>query len=262
MQVTSGLAIAPETALPLLPSHLPPGYWEGLRSHFTQGESAALIGVPLKDMGPNGQMVYSNSAIGWRSAQTQDYRYDKDHLVPFGEFVPPMFRWFTDLMSMPLSDFKAGGHHPDTFDWQGQRIAPHICYEDLFGEELARGFIDPKRAPTVLVNITNIAWFGDSIAIDQHLNIARMRTLELQRPMVRATNTGMTAVIDHQGRVTAHLPRHQTGVLSALVQGRDDPPTFFAMWAARWGLWPLVGVCVLVVGLSWRGRRQSHVAGA
>ena len=262
MQVTSGLAIAPETALPLLPSHLPPGYWEGLRAHFTQGESAALIGVPLKDMGPNGQMVYSNSAIGWRSAQTQDYRYDKDHLVPFGEFVPPMFRWFTDLMSMPLSDFKAGGHHPDTFDWQGQRIAPHICYEDLFGEELARGFIDPKRAPTVLVNITNIAWFGDSIAIDQHLNIARMRTLELQRPLVRATNTGMTAVIDHQGRVTAHLPRHQTGVLSALVQGRDDPPTFFAMWAARWGLWPLVGVCVLVVGLSWRGRRQSHVAGA
>lgn len=261
-QVQSGLAIAPETALPLLPQHLPAGYWQGLRDHFTQGASAALIGIPWKDTGPNGLPVYSNTAIGWQPGQAHDYRYDKDHLVPFGEFVPPMFRWFTNWMNMPLSDFKAGGHNPATFDWQGHRIAPHICYEDLFGEELARGFIDPQRAPTVLVNISNIAWFGDSIAIDQHLNIARMRSLEFQRPMVRATNTGMTAVIDHRGQVTAQLPRHQTGVLRTTVQGRDTPPTFFAQWAARWGLWPLIAVCALIVGWFCWISRKSALAGA
>ncbi|NBX55280.1 MAG: apolipoprotein N-acyltransferase [Betaproteobacteria bacterium] len=261
-KVHSGLAIAPETALPLLPQHLPAGYWQGLREHFSNGTSAALIGVPWVETGPAGLPLYSNSIIGWQPGQAQDYRYDKDHLVPFGEFVPPMFRWFTAWLDMPMSDFKAGGQHPATFDWQGNRIAPHICYEDLFGEELAQGFIDPLRAPTVLVNISNIAWFGDSIAIDQHLNIARMRSLEFQRPMVRATNTGMTAVIDHRGQVTAQLPRHHTGVLSTTVQGRNTAPTFFAQWAARWGLWPLISICALIVGWFGWHCRKSTLAGA
>ena len=262
LNVNSGLAIAPETALPLLPMHLPAGYWDQLRQHFVAGSAAALIGVPWKSNGPTGEPIYSNAAIGWKPDQTQDYRYEKNHLVPFGEFVPPMFRWFTQLMNMPLGDFKAGGEYPATFDWQGQRIAPNICYEDLFGEELARSFIDPNRAPTVLVNISNIAWFGDTIAIDQHLNIARLRSLEFQRPMVRATNTGMTAVIDHQGLVTAQLPRHSAGVLVALVEGRADKPTWFAQWASRWHLWPLVALCALILLWAWARRFRMPMAGA
>jgi apolipoprotein N-acyltransferase len=262
LNVHSGLAIAPETALPLLPMNLPAGYWDQLRQHFTTGSAAALVGVPWKTNGPSGEPMYSNAAIGWKPDQTEDYRYEKDHLVPFGEFVPPMFRWFTQLMNMPLGDFKAGGPHPATFDWQGQRIAPHICYEDLFGEELARSFIDPARAPTVMVNISNIAWFGDTIAIDQHLNIARLRSMEMQRPMVRATNTGMTAVIDHQGKVTAQLQRHSVGVLVASVEGRTDPPTWFAQWASRWGLWPLTTLCALILLWAWVHRPRTPVAGA
>ncbi len=262
LNVNSGLAIAPETALPLLPMHLPAGYWDQLRQHFVAGSAAALIGVPWKTNGPTGEPIYSNAAIGWKPDQTQDYRYEKNHLVPFGEFVPPMFRWFTQLMNMPLGDFKAGGEYPATFDWQGQRIAPNICYEDLFGEELARSFIDPNRAPTVMVNISNIAWFGDTIAIDQHLNIARLRSLEFQRPMVRATNTGMTAVIDHQGLVTAQLPRHSAGVLVALVEGRADKPTWFAQWASRWHLWPLVALCALILLWAWARRFRMPMAGA
>ena len=262
LNVNSGLAIAPETALPLLPMHLPAGYWDQLRQHFVAGSAAALIGVPWKTNGPNGEPIYSNAAIGWKPDQTQDYRYEKNHLVPFGEFVPPMFRWFTQLMNMPLGDFKAGGEYPATFDWHGQRIAPNICYEDLFGEELARSFIDPNRAPTVMVNISNIAWFGDTIAIDQHLNIARLRSLEFQRPMVRATNTGMTAVIDHQGLVTAQLPRHSAGVLVALVEGRADKPTWFAQWASRWHLWPLVALCALILLWAWTRRFRMPMAGA
>jgi len=262
MSVHSGLAIAPETALPMLPMHLPVGYWDQLRQHFTTGSAAALVGVPWKTINAAGEPVYSNAAIGWMPDQTQDYRYEKNHLVPFGEFVPPMFRWFTQLMNMPLGDFKAGGDHPATFDWHGQRIAPHICYEDLFGEELARSFIDRSRAPTVMVNISNIAWFGDSIAIDQHLNIARLRSLEFQRPMVRATNTGMTAVIDHQGQVTAQLPRHSAGVLVASVEGRTDTPTWFAQWASRWHLWPLVTLCALILLWGWARRSRAPMAGA
>jgi apolipoprotein N-acyltransferase len=262
LNVNSGLAIAPETALPLLPMHLPPGYWDSLREHFATGTAAALIGVPWKTSNAAGEPVYSNAAIGWMPGQTEDYRYEKDHLVPFGEFVPPMFRWFTQLMNMPLGDFKAGGLNQATFDWQGQRIAPNICYEDLFGEELAGRFIDPSRSPTVMVNISNIAWFGDSIAIDQHLNIARLRSLEFQRPMVRATNTGMTAVIDHQGQVTAQLPRHSAGVLVASVEGRADKPTWFAQWASRWRLWPLVSLCALILLWAWVRRCRAPVAGA
>ena len=262
LNVHSGLAIAPETALPLLPIHLPAGYWDQLRQHFATGSAAALIGVPWKAINAAGEPMYSNAAIGWKPDQTQDYRYEKNHLVPFGEFVPPMFRWFTQLMNMPLGDFKAGGKYPATFDWQGQRIAPHICYEDLFGEELARSFIDPSRAPTVMVNISNIAWFGDTIAIDQHLNIARLRSLEFQRPMVRATNTGMTAVIDHQGQVTAQLPKLSAGVLVASVEGRADTPTWFAQWASRWHLWPLVALCALILLWGWAHRPRSPLAGA
>ena len=89
----------------------------------------------------------------------------------------------------------------------GQRLGPNICYEDLFGEELARGFVAPALAPTVLVNLSNIAWFGDTVAIAQHRQISRLRALELQRPMLRATNTGATLAIDHLGRVTHELPR-------------------------------------------------------
>jgi apolipoprotein N-acyltransferase len=256
------LAIAPETALPLLPMHLPAGYWDQLRQHFATGSAAALVGVPWKTSNAPGESTYSNAAIGWKPDQTQDYRYEKNHLVPFGEFVPPMFRWFTQLMNMPLGDFKAGGEYPATFDWQGQRIAPNICYEDLFGEELARIFIDPNRSPTVMVNISNIAWFGDTIAIDQHLNIARLRSLEFQRPMVRSTNTGMTAVIDHQGRVTAQLPRHTAGVLVATVEGRADTPTWFAQWASRWHLWPLVALCALILLWAWAQRARPPGTGA
>ena len=118
-----------------------------------------------------------------------------------------MFRWFTELMNIPLGDFRRGGLAQAPFVWQGQRIAPNICYEDLFGDEIGAGFRNEDEAPTVLLNVSNIAWFGDSVAIDQHLAISRMRALEFQRPMVRATNTGATAVIDHRGRVTHALPR-------------------------------------------------------
>ena len=89
--------------------------------------------------------------------------------MPFGEFIPPLFHWFVRMMNIPLGDFERGPLVQPSFAWQGQRLAPNICYEDLFGEELAARFAAPDHAPTVFVNVSNIAWFGDGVAIDQHL---------------------------------------------------------------------------------------------
>jgi apolipoprotein N-acyltransferase len=183
------------------------------------------------------------------------YRYDKAHLVPFGEFMPPGFVWFIRMMNIPLGDFRSGGWHQPSLAWQGQRLAPNVCYEDLFGEELAIRFKDPATAPTALVNVSNIAWFGDTLAVDQHLSISRLRAIELGRPMLRATNTGATAIIDHTGRVTDQLPRFTRGSLTGVFEGRHGL-TPFARWAGAWGLWPLWGLCcALVVAVWWRQRR-------
>ncbi len=250
------LVVTPETAVPLLPDQLQdlvPGYWDGLRQHFSRpGGPAALVGVPLG----NFEAGYTNSVVGLSAdtaAPGSGYRYDKTHLVPFGEFIPTGFRWFTELMNIPLGDFNRGPLNPPSFVVGGARVAPNICYEDLFGEELARRFADAATAPTVLANISNIGWFGDTIAIPQHLNISRLRSLELQRPMLRATNTGATAVIDHRGVVQAALPPFTVGVLNATVQGREGL-TPFARWAAAAGLWPLWALAAL--GLAWP-RRQG-----
>ncbi|MDF1486434.1 apolipoprotein N-acyltransferase [Ramlibacter sp. H39-3-26] len=239
------LVVAPETALPLLPLQLPDGYWDALRGHFGQGAQAALVGVPLGSL----RAGYTNSVAGLAPGQAAPYRYDKHHLVPFGEFVPPLFRWFTDLMDIPLGDFNRGAVGQPSFAWGGQRLAPNVCYEDLFGEELAARFTDPAQAPTVFVNVSNIGWFGDSVAIDQHLQISRMRTLEFARPMLRATNTGATAIIDHRGAVAAALPRLTRGVLEGEVQGRTGT-TPYAWWAARFGLAPLwlLGLAIAATG--------------
>ena len=251
------LVVVPETAVPLLPFQLKdmaPGYWDMLREHFAdKGASrarAALVGVPLGDF----DRGYTNSVVGLSAGA--EYRYDKWHLVPFGEFIPPGFRWFTELMNIPLGDFSRGVPNPPSFAAAGQRVAPNICYEDLFGEELARRFVDPAAAPTVLANMSNIGWFGDTIAVGQHLNISRLRTLELQRPMLRATNTGATAAIDHRGVVTAQLSPYTQGVLQGRVQGRTGV-TPFAWWAARFGLWPLaLGALVVIAGVILSRRRD------
>ena len=260
------LVVAPETAIPLLPSSLPAGYWGALAQRFTaQPDQLALVGMPVGSL----QSGYSNAVVSLGGGLVQPYQYNKHHLVPFGEFIPPLFRWFMDLMQIPLGDFQRGAVRQPTVAWQNQRLALNICYEDLFGEELAAVLVsdaphsakwEAEAAPTALVNVSNIAWFGDSIAIDQHLNISRLRAIELQRPMLRATNTGATAIIDHHGRVQAQLPRQTRGELNGTFEGRTGL-TPYAGWAGRWGLKPLWVVCLLVCLWAWRARTRLQRAG-
>jgi apolipoprotein N-acyltransferase len=254
----TALVVAPETALPLLPQQLPEGYWPALQSRFASGGQAALIGIPRGSY----EAGYANSVAGLKpppvagaAGPVPAYYFDKHHLVPFGEFVPPGFRWFINLMNIPLGDFSRGALGQPSFEWQGQRLAPNICYEDLFGEELAVAFSDAATAPTILVNVSNIGWFGNTVAIDQHLAISRMRTLEFERPMVRATNTGATVIIDHTGRVTHELPRHTRGTLVGEVEGRMGL-TPYAQWVSRYGLWPFWGGAGVLVLLAWLARRR------
>ena len=196
------LVVTPETAIPVLPQQLSPAYWQVLKDKYAPPNGtaqlpvtpqAALVGIPMGGPG----VGYSNSVLTLGPADL-NYRYDKHHLVPFGEYVPPFFQWFVRLMNMPLGDFAQDRPPSSVLKWQGQRLLPQICYEDLFGEEVARYFAKPEDAPTVLVNMSNLAWFGDTTALAQHVAISRMRALEFQRPIIRATNTGLTGWVDAQ----------------------------------------------------------------
>ncbi len=249
------LIVAPETAFTLLPQQLPEGFWAEFESAFAQRQGrVALLGMPLG----NEQAGYANAVIGLTAQPSGQpgatYRYAKHHLVPFGEFIPWGFRWFVALMNMPLGDFSRGPLVAPSLNVGEQRVAPNICYEDLYGEEIAARFTRPELAPTLMVNVSNLAWFGEHIAIHQHLQIARMRALEFQVPTLRATNTGATVVINEQGKVTAALAPNTQGVLQARVQGRAGV-TPFAWWAGRAGLWPLwaLGAGVLLLR-GWRAR--------
>lgn len=247
----ASLVVTPETALPLLPVQLPPGYLDAIQARYSQGTQAAIVGLPM-----GGQGTYSNSVLGFQPGAVQPYVYSKHHLVPFGEFIPMGFRWFIQMMNIPLGDFARGGLAQVPFVWQGQRIAPNICYEDLFGDEIGANFRDEATAPTILLNVSNIAWFGDTVAIDEHLSISRMRALEFARPMVRSTNTGATVVIDAEGRVTHELPRLTRGVLEASVEGRRGL-TPYARWVAPFGLWPLWLLAIAVVVAAFMLRRRQ-----
>lgn len=218
-EAPADLIATPETALPLLSTQLPPGYIEQLAHFAWDSNSTLLVGVPWT----TGPGIYLNSVIGFSFAQSTLYRYDKHHLVPFGEFIPPGARWFVDLMKMPLGDFGRGALYQAPIDVREQWVLPNICYEDLFGEEIAAQIAAAldrgTPVPSILLNVSNIAWFGDTIALPQHLQISQMRTLETGRPMLRATNTGATAVIDGRGQIIASLPAFTRGTLEASVQG-------------------------------------------
>jgi len=214
------LIVTPETAIPVLAQQVPESFAVAIRHFADSTGSSILFGAVGGTITPEGQIVdYTNSLFGVTPNSHDVFRYDKHHLVPFGEFVPWGFRWFVNLMNIPLGDFARGAPVQKPFLVHNQPVAVDICYEDIFGEEIARSIRQSDTPAGVLVNTTNLAWFGDTIALDQHLQIARMRSLETGRPMLRATNTGTTAAIDARGNVIGRLPPFTVGSLDVSVQG-------------------------------------------
>ncbi len=227
------LIVLPETAIPRFLDAVDPGYLRDITRIALERRADILVGVPIRD--PDGR--YFNSVISMGTSPSQ--RYDKAHLVPFGEFVPPGFGWIVKTFAIPLSNFSLGSKNPKPLALAGQRVAPNICWEDAFGEEIIRQL--PEA--TLLVNVSNVAWFGDSLAPAQHLQISRMRAIETGRAMLRATNTGVTAIIDPRGKVVARLPQFTEGVLEGEVRGYAGASPY-----VKFGNTPIVLMCVVLLG--------------
>ena len=241
------LVVLPETALPLYLDAIPDGYLERLRQIGAARDGAVLAGVPERADGQH----YYNSVFSFGAAPTQRYR--KSHLVPFGEFIPlrPLLGWIVSVLAIPLQDFSRGDADQQPLQVAGQRVALDICYEDVFGEEIIRQL----PAATLLVNVSNVAWFGHSLAPHQHLQISQARALESGRPMLRATNTGMTAVIDPRGRLVAVAPQYETVLLEARVQGYTGATPY-----VRTGNLPMLVLCGVLVALCSVRRPRKSVA--
>jgi apolipoprotein N-acyltransferase len=203
------LIVLPETALPRFLDQVEPAYLARLQAAAGRQQADLLLGVPLR----TAPGTYFNSVVSLGVSASA--RYDKVHLVPFGEFVPPGFGWIVRLLKIPLSDFTGGAAQQRPLAVAGERVALNICYEDAYGAEIVRQL--PEA--TLLVNVSNVAWFGDSLAPAQHLQIARMRALETGRMHLTAANTGISAVIAADGKVLARLPQFTEGRLEFEARG-------------------------------------------
>jgi apolipoprotein N-acyltransferase len=235
------LTVLPETAIPLMFDDIPRHV---LRDLTNNGD--ALIGMAVRTRRQGKVDGYSNGAVAITPA-FEAQGYAKVHLVPFGEFIPPGFGWFFGLVNIPMSDFTAGPPRQKPLEIAGQRVMPNICYEDLFGDEILAGL----PAATLLVNLSNTAWFGDSLAQPQHLQIAQMRALETGRPWLSATNTGMTAAIAPDGTISAVLPPFTADGLTVSVRGYEGLTPF-----ARMGNVPVLLLAFLACLPAWRASRS------
>jgi apolipoprotein N-acyltransferase len=240
------LIVWPEAALPDL-AHQLRDYLSALWSEAHAAHSDLVMGLLHYDQQ---QDTYYNGVL---ALSDEAQWYHKRHLVPFAEFfpVPTFVRGWLRLMSLPYSDFNSGAQQQPPLQAAGQKIGATICYEDGFGaEQLA---VLPQA--TLLVNVTNDAWFGDSSAPPQHLEISRMRALEAGRDMVRAANDGISALIAADGTVMATLPRFKAAVLTGKVQPRTGLTPY-----ARVGNWPVMLLCLFgVVGVVLYKRRLLSV---
>jgi apolipoprotein N-acyltransferase len=242
-QAKGELIILPETAFPAPLSRIPVDYIERLRGIANSKNANLIIGVPVEDKGK-----FYNAAISLGVEQSQQYR--KMHLVPFGEYMPlrGLLAWFYANLTIPMSDFSIGDALQPNIKVNGQSLGISICYEDAFARDVHRTLPDA----TLLVNISNDAWFGQSAAAEQHLQLAQMRAIEFARPMLRANNTGITAVIDEKGRVTQRLAPFTEGILEATVQGRKGSTPYSA-----WGDLPILLICLagIAIGAAQRWRQ-------
>ena len=227
------LIVLPETALPKFYHRIAPEELARLEAAARRNGGDLLLGVPYM----SGQGYY-NSVLTLGASPPQAYH--KVHLVPFGEFIPPGFGWVLEILRIPLSDFSRGAPDQPPLAVAGQRVAVNICYEDVFGEEIAAR----AAAATLLVNVSNVAWFGDSLAPAQHLQIARLRAIETGRMHLTATNTGITAAIDRDGRVLGRLPQFTEARLEVAAQGYEGVTPYM-----RLRDWPLVLLSLAVLAL-------------
>jgi apolipoprotein N-acyltransferase len=234
--------VLPETAVPRFLDLVEPSFLERLKAAAARNGGDLLLGVPAR----NSAGGYLNSVISLGVSPSA--KYDKVHLVPFGEFVPPGLGWIVRVLSIPLADFSRGTTDQRPMAVAGQRVAVNVCYEDAYGAEIIRQL--PEA--TLLVNVSNVAWFGDSLAPAQHLQIARMRALETGRAYLTASNTGISAAIWPDASVRHRLKQFVQGRIDFEVQGYGGSTPY-----VRLGDWPAVLVALLALAfIALRGRSR------
>ena len=242
----SDLVVWPETAIPAFYDELESSFISALREEMAQQGVALVTGIPVLD---RSRWDYFNSIISLEQAGRYYY---KVHLVPFGEYLP-LRDWLASVLSflpVPEADFSPGDRRQPLLQAAGYAIGSSICYEIAFGEQL----IDALPEAAFLVNVSNDAWFGDSLAPHQHLEMARMRARETERYVLRATNTGISAIIDADGTVLARSRQFESATVSAAVQPRAGATPY-----VLWGNWPVVIACLTVFLLARRARGALSV---
>ena len=222
------IVVLPESAFPQFADEIPGDVFLRLADLMRARDGHVLVGLFIAEppLAPGDDERIHNSVVSVGATPPQLYR--KHHLVPFGESIPlkPLTGWFINrVLAIPLADQTPGPAKQPPFDVAGQRLAVNICYEDVFGGEL----IEAARNATLLVNVTNDAWYGRSIAARQHNQIAQMRARETGRPMLRATNTGITSAIGHDGLVLIELPWFTQGLLEIDIAGRTGDTPYMRM---------------------------------
>lgn len=230
------LIVWPETAIPDYYHRVQP-YLQALKTELAATDTDLVLGIFVRDKDKG----LLNSVI-----DLDGDVYHKRHLVPLGEYIPLRFliEFFNQFVKIPMSDIASGDAEQPLLTAAGVPIGISICFEEAF----ARDVIRDLPAAKLLLNVSNDAWFEDSIEPHQHHTIARMRALEAGRYMIRSTNTGITSLIDPQGQVIQRLPQFETAVLTGEVQAMAGATPF-----VRWGDWLLVASCsLLLLGFAFR----------
>ena len=248
-QAQAELVILPETALPVAIDLAQKDMAKDqllapFKNIAMQDHKAILVGAVSQKAD-----AYFNTMFGISKLDAVQ-TYHKSHLVPFGEFIPlkSLIGWiYRDWLNMPLSDLSRGSHEQRPMQMAGQKIAVNICYEDVFGEEIIRQL--PEA--TLLVNASNDAWYGRSNAAEQHLQFSQMRALETGRMVLRATNTGATAIISNKGDVLATVPQFTTVILNGTVQGYTGTTPYI-----RLGNWAIISLLFIALILLWTRKKK------
>ncbi len=240
------LIVWPETAVPILKEHAE-GYLTMMGRFAQDRRSAMITGVPVRQPNAEGELRYYN---GLTTAGDAQGTYLKQKLVPFGEYVPlqDLLRGLIAFFDLPMSDFARGAPEQPLLQAKGYRIAPFICYEVVYPEFAA----SLAAQSDILLTVSNDAWFGHSIGPLQHLQMAQTRALEAGRWMIRATNNGVTVLIDPQGRITERVPAFEEQVLYGEVTPMQGLTPYL-----RWRSWPLIAICLVLLGWGVIRRRSA-----
>ena len=253
-----GLLVFPETVNPLVWADTPVEWQTRFRDFAKPNHTTVIMGSAIQE-GP----LYYNSIVMFEGGESIEdievpkKRHDKRHLVPFGEFIPFGFKWFVALLNMPMGEFTSGTGALQPFLLKGNALASTVCYEDIFSGEFAGLVAKSTQEPSVFVNLSNLAWFGQSWALDQHAQMGRTRSAEHRKPGLRVTNTGLSGLVDEKGRWIEKVQAGQALVWSGQIEGRLGQ-TFFAkfgnrLWFSIWGV-----VLLLLCVREWRSKAYNR----